>query len=230
MADQFPFISTLQDLTNPVIARGVQNVELGNDFAGINARGDQLQSWCWYCVPPAVYNTANLDPTSVGGGPVIWLPWYYVSAATLPSREISTKSVQRNGHAKQHPDSYSVGDLTLTLFMDSKNVARQYIRSWESLVLSNDNPRNPSNQGRWGLPIQYKRDISFVIHSVRKKRVLHYKYYGCWPKSISGLELNSGSSDGLTMDVTFAVDDMRVSAGNENIIESFWVPNDIASA
>jgi hypothetical protein len=197
----------------------------------MNARGDALQNWCWYCVPPAIYNTDAIDIDDITisslAAPLVWLPWYYVQAATIPDRTIQAASIQRNGHAMHFPESYSVDDLTLTLFLDSKNVARQWLRSWSHLVLSVDNPRNPANQGRWGLPYQYKRDISFVVHSVRNKRVLHFKYIGCWPKSTGGLALASGSSEALTCDVTFAVEDVRVSVGNESMIESFWIPNDI---
>jgi hypothetical protein len=231
MADSFNFFSTAADILNVDRAKGSQSITLGNDFAGINARGDALQNWCWYCVPPAIYNTdaINLDALTVSSlaAPLVWLPWYYVQAATLPDRDIQTRTIIRNGHAMHFPQSYSVGDLTLTLFLDSKNVARQWLRSWQHLVVSVDNPRNATNQGRFGLPYQYKRDISFVVHSVRKKRVLHYKYIGCWPKSTSGLELTSGESQALTCDVTFAVEDVRVSVGNEDMIESLWIPNDL---
>ena len=143
MADNFNFFSTLADIANVVGAKGSQQITLGNDFAGINARGDALQNWCWYCVPPAIYNTddLNLDELSIGSlaAPLVWLPWYYVQSATIPDREIEVRTIQRNGHAMHFPKSYSVGDLTLTLFLDSKNVARQWLRSWSHLVVSSDN-------------------------------------------------------------------------------------------
>jgi len=231
MDDNFPWWTTAADLLNPLWARGSQNITLGNDFSGINARGDAVQNWCWYCVPPALYRTDDISFEDITisslAAPLIWLPWYYVTAAELPSRTIQETTIQRNGHAKHYPESYSVDDLTLTLFIDSKNVARQWLRSWEHLVLTVDNPRNPTNQGRWGLPYQYKKDISFVIHSVRNKRLLHYKYVGCWPKSVSPMAMASGSSEAVTIDVTFAVEDVRISVGNEQIIESFWIPNDL---
>jgi hypothetical protein len=228
MSDNFNFYTQGLDLANPISARGVQNITLGDSFSGIHARGDALQSWCWYCVPPLIINAEAFSNDSlVASAPGVWLPWYYVQAATIPDRTIEKRTTQRNGHAMHFPKSYSMNELTLTLFLDSKNVARQWLRSWSEMVVSQDNPRNASNQGRWGLPYQYKRDISFVVHSVRKKRVLHYKYIGCWPTNTGGLGLTSGESTALTCDVTFSVDDVRVSVGNESIIESFWIPNDI---
>jgi hypothetical protein len=41
------------------------------------------------------------------------------------------------------------------------------------------------------------------------------------------MAMASGSSEAVTIDVTFAVEDVRISVGNEQIIESFWIPNDL---
>jgi T4-like virus tail tube protein gp19 len=192
---------------------------LGDDFAGINARGDAVQSWCWYAVMPDINNNSALSVGVVAGinvgAPVVSLPWYYVQTANLPMRQFSLDTIKRNGHSVHYAQSYEVGTLTLGLFMDSSSKAHQYIKAWQGQVMANANPKSVQNQGNWGYPAAYKKDIVLVVLSVDKKVLLNVKLINCWPTEPSAVELTSGEATPLVQTINFAVEDVDITVNND---------------
>jgi hypothetical protein len=160
-------------------------VALGDAFAGINARGDAVQNWCWYCLLPSMENDSAL---SFGGiSPAISLPWYYVPSANMPRRKIATESTQANAHMRHYPQSYSVDNLSLGLFMDTTGKAQQYLEAWASKVLDNRDPANTENQGRWGLPADYKKDIYIVLLDTVHRQMMNVKYNREYKHNTTGM-------------------------------------------
>lgn len=191
---------------------------LGDALGGINARSDALQTWNWYCVPPPITNSSAISLGSIGGTNLTssaMLPWYYVQTANLPFRTFQPDTIQRNGHAVIYPESYSVENLTLGLFMDSSSKSMSYISAWQGLVMANQNPKNPTNQGLWGRPSQYKKDIQVVLLSVARQQILKFRYINCWPLSVGTLSAVPGGSDIFIADVTFAVEDVDITISND---------------
>ena len=176
----------------------------GNDFAGINARSDAIQNWCWYCLMPSIQG----QTTSAS------LPWYYVQKANLPLRTFDRDTVKRNGHDVHYAEGYKVGDLSLEFFMDSSNASQLYLYAWQSLILGNANPAVAANQGLWGLPAAYKKTINVVVLSMDKKILLNVKYLNCWPVDPSALDLVSGSAEAMSQPITFAVEDVSIEIHN----------------
>jgi len=196
---------------------------MGDDFAGLQKRGDAVQNWCWYAVMPDVSNpnavsggTLQALGQSVGvGQPVVSLPWYYVQTANVPDREFQVESIKRNGHEVHFPSSYSVGSLTLGLFMDDRSVAEMYCKAWAAQVMGNQNPKIVSNQGQWGYPSAYKKDINIVVLSVRRNVLLNVKLMNCWLTQKSALELTSGEASAMVREVTFSVEDIDITVNND---------------
>lgn len=192
---------------------------LGDDFAGINARGDAVQSWCWYAVMPDITNTSALNAGVVSGinlgQPLVGLPWYYVQTSNLPMRQFGLDTIKRNGHSVHYASSYEVGTLTLGLFMDSTSKAHQYIKAWQGLVMDNRNPKSVSNQGNWGYPSAYKKDIVIVVLSVDKKVLLNVRLINCWPTEATAAELTSGEAQALVQSVSFVVEDVDITVNND---------------
>ena len=206
------------NLVNNAVAQG--GAAFGDDMAGMNARSDAIQNWCWYCILPTLYDKGAL-PLTLNGlvnypslQPAVSLPWYYVEEADTPLREITSKSVDRNGHLAHYADSYTVDGLSLTFFMDDANKAMKYLQAWQGLMLGNGDPSKMSNQGVWGFPKDYKKDISIAINSVNKKQLIICKYIGCSPKNAAALQLGSGSANALKLTVPFNVDDVSVTVLN----------------
>lgn len=185
----------------------------GDALRGMNARGDAMQNWCWYCLLPSL--TSSSSKSFLGFKKSVALPWYYVQRTNTPFRTIETESIRRSSHNVVLPTSYSVGTLTLEFFMDSNNEAQNYLKTWSALVLGADDPAKMSNRGVWGLPATYKKDINIYVLSVNKKVLLNFKYMGCWPTDPQALELTSDDASVLSHSVTFSVEDVSVSVMND---------------
>lgn len=174
----------------------------GDSFAGIHARGDALQNWCWYALMPSLQNNGyNND-----------LAWYYIQTANLPERTINVDSVNFGGHPVHFPESYSVDPLQLGLFMDNRNESSRYIQAWRELVLQNGDPNiSDSNKGMWGLPAKYKKNIDIVVLNTEKMIALNLKYTRCWPTVSTNTELTSGQGEAMIKTVSFVAEDVYVS-------------------
>lgn len=99
--------------------------------------------------------------------------------------------------------------------MDSDNIAQQYIQAWQSLILANKNPKIAANQGAWGYPSTYMKDINLVVLSVTRRQLLNVRYINCWPSELGALELTSGESQVLVQNVTFMTEDVEVTVNND---------------
>jgi len=178
----------------------------GDDWAGINARSDAMQNWCWYCLVPTLK---------------IPLPWYYVTAANCPMREINQDSIFKNGHQVNYPQNYHISGLQLSFYMDSSSKAMAYLKDWQSRVLKWTDPKNPGSQGLWGRPADYKKTIQVVMTSVDKKQLIVANYLNCWPTAVNQLDLISGAGDTLVATVPFACEDVDIQiSSNLGVLDS----------
>lgn len=174
----------------------------GDGFAGLNARQDAVQDWCWYCILPTIGRQT--------------LPWYYVTSASVPHRKISLDTVKRNGHSANYAQSYELnGNLNLKFFMDSSSKAYDYFKAWQRLVLGDNDPTVVGNQGLWGLPKDYKKSITIVVTSVTKKDLLIFKYLDCFPTDPQSLEVGAGTSAPMEFSLDFAVEDVAITVKND---------------
>lgn len=202
----------------PLYGSGGGNASPGNPMQGINARGDAVQDINWFCLPPQI--------------PGASLPWYYVEAAVLPFREIEVASVYRRGHEEKYPDGYSVGDLSVTFFLDNTMAAMQYVTTWQSLVLANATAKDPRNQGRFGRARHvngrgFYRDMQFHLLSVNKQKILSLVYYDCWPTSIDSFQVQSAEGNRMVLEVTFSVNDVDYLASTAS---SLGLPSNFTAA
>lgn len=212
-------IETLLRAPGDAIANigGRGSEDVGHSFAGMQARGDALQNWCWYCLLPSI-PSANAPSLSLNTGPVgslVSLPWYYVQTSNLPQRVINADSTSMNGHQVHLPDSYAVPNLNLGLFMDSKNLAHRWLKAWQGQILGDADPTYAGNQGMWGLPANYKKTINIVVVDVKKKEMLTVRYINCWPQDPSALDLVSGAAEALVQQVSFMVEDVQITVSND---------------
>jgi hypothetical protein len=199
---------TAGDLVTNAADRGA--ADFGDDLGGMNARGDAMQNWCWYCLLPSIQN-ANAISLPFAGAPSMTLPWYYVEEATLPQRAFTHKQIDRNGHIANYVEGYTTDGLSLTFFLDSSNRSLMYLNAWCGQMVGNKDASNIENRGVWGLPKNYKKDITMIVTDVTKKTLITAKYFGCMPKDPSTLDLVSGQADRLKMKVDFAIDDVQIT-------------------
>lgn len=156
------------------------------------------------------------------------LPWYYVDIASLPFRQFDTHTVHRQGHNITLPKSYSMsGNLSMNFFLDESGRSLRYLRTWQGRVLANRTPSGRRTSGRssattssdgngldgsWGRPGNgsngFFRDVTFVILSVNRDKLVTLTYHDCWPVSLPNLDLASDTATKLQFQVEFACNDM----------------------
>ena len=101
--------NTPGDMINSIGSGG--GTDYGDTGRAINARGDAVQNWCWYCIMPSLTDGNAISLFSMK--PSVALPWYYVQKMNLPLRSFQVESISRNGYQAHYPESYSVNDLQL---------------------------------------------------------------------------------------------------------------------
>jgi hypothetical protein len=196
-------LSTLTDIPGNLLAnagaRG--SASFGDGFAGINARQDAVQDWCWYCIMPRI-----------GGKD---LPWYYVTGANTPFRKFHVETLKRNGREAHYPESYAMSSsLQLKFFVDSSSKSSQYLKAWQAEILGDANPALAANQGVWGYPAKYKKTITIAVLSVDRKELLVFKYFGCFVSDPQALDLGAGSSNPMELTVEFQIEDVDLTVKN----------------
>lgn len=154
--------------------------------------------------------TGQIASAISGSGPsATQCPWYYVEEATCPFRVFTTKSVFREGRQKHYPGDYSVGDLTLGMYMDNSNISLAYLKTWENLILSPLTRNTAATQGgQFGMPSNYKKSIFVYLLSVTKQQIMIIEYAECWPVNVQQLTLDSNASNRLIANVQFSVGDV----------------------
>lgn len=167
---------------------------------GALARPDPLMSYNWFCQMPTL-NFANSASIN----------WNYVEAATLPFRNYSTSSIYRDGKQHNFVQMYGIDNLSVTFYLDQANVALSYLTAWDSIISPYVGRQNLVSQGAtYYLPSVYAKDIIFFLLDATKQQVVSITYVGCYPLNIGTLGLTSGTSDALTADVQFNVNDIAI--------------------
>lgn len=179
------------------------DVNPGNSLAGAMARSDPMLSFCWYAILP--------DMAPQGGSPKT-LPWYYVEEATPPFRTFDQRSIFREGRQRHYPSTYSVDSLRLAIYMDSSNVALNYLQAWNGALLAPTTSQTAYRSGgAYGTPGQYKKTIKIYLLNVAKQQLAVLEYIECWPQTLDAYSLDSNTSSRIINHVTFSVGDVFVN-------------------
>jgi hypothetical protein len=199
----------LSDGTTGLSATSSNNgVNEGNSLAGALARSDPLLDFNWYCLMPQINGTPM---GSVG------LPWYYVIEAHVPFRTYQTRTIFRQGLDKKYISKYSVGDLELTMYMDTQHNAWDYLKAWNAAIIKPFTAQEAlTKSGQFLPPALGKQTIYIYLMDNTKLTVHQILLTGCLPVSINPFSLASDSNGMVTAKVTFSVDDVWMDINNTN--------------
>lgn len=220
---------------------GNGGIDPGNSLAGALSRPDPMLSFYWYAQLPVItlpstsiatsINTNGLGGALLGGvtssltnglssalgGSVsvqnsAQLPWYFVEEATLPFRQFTVKSIFREGRERHYPDKYSVDNLRLSIYADTKNMAFTYLQAWNNTILSPFSASTAStNAGGWGRPADYKKPIFFYLLDPVNNVLATIEYTECWITSLDAYNQDSNSSTRTVNHVSFSVGDVFIN-------------------
>lgn len=164
---------------------------------GALGRADPVMSYNWFCQMPTL-NSASI-------------PWNYIEAATLPFRNYNTNSIYRDGKQHNFVQMYGVDNLNVTFYLDQANVALGFLTAWDSIISPYVGRQNLVSHGAtYYLPAVYAKDIIFYLLDSARQSIVTITYVGCYPINIGTLGLTSGTSDALTADVQFNVNDIAI--------------------
>jgi hypothetical protein len=101
------------------------------------------------------------------------------------------------------PKDYDVPPLVMTLYEETDFSALKYIQKWRRKIIDND--------GNYGIPKDYKKDLTVVINDLEGGDAISVTYIGCFPTHVMGYQLDSGIGHFLMTIVNFSVDKVRLT-------------------
>lgn len=168
----------------------------------MKGRGDPVLSFDWTIELPKIGQT-SLDPE-------------YVEGADIPFMNFDERRVYRQGKYAKYPGAViNYDDLTLTFYGDVNNKAFSYIQNWVNFVSKDGDFGRPKGINGVG---GYKQTISIIMKDPYGQEMIRFDYKNCWPKQVAPVKLNSDSSDRVTWEVTFSIEEIQVTGFNMDTI------------
>lgn len=164
----------------------------GFSIQKLMARPDPLMSFHWMC----------LDGTLPFG-----LPCEYLESIDIPFTNVKTDTVFSGSGYLSYPLSHEVEAFNMVLYEDSESSAVKWVNDWKSKI-------KDFNTGSYGLPSEYKRDITVGMLSNNGAVSVRYTLIGVWPTQTANLSLNYTESGRITISQSFAIDDVLIEHGN----------------
>ena len=141
------------------------------------------------------------------------LSFEYVERASLVFPRFETREVYQQGVMVKYPGATrEIDDLVLTLYADINNTSFEYVNMWLNLVGKRGEYGRPSVHGT--SYIGYKHPINIYIKDMYQEDLIKLTYIGCWPTGLNSVDLIGDSSDRITWEATFAVEDVEISGYN----------------
>jgi len=134
----------------------------------------------------------------------------FVKGGTYPYTVLESYSHLDANSVKYYAGPNDVEDVDLIIYETENNVAWNFFKTWNELVINPD--------GTYNLPSTYKKD--FEVHRFRSSnteaeqqedRIANFKlgYEGAWPKRISDYTPDWDNRDVLIFTVTLSVDSVK---------------------
>jgi len=114
------------------------------------------------------------------------------TAANLPGKEIQTTERKIGTETRQVAMGHTLPPIQLTFYLTNTYTMRKYFSNWMFCVSTN-RPRGAAFVGYAGdgKKEEYTRDVSVRQSTRNGRRVLTMKMVGCYPVSMSSVELNN---------------------------------------
>jgi hypothetical protein len=122
----------------------------------------------------------------------------YVETVNLPFPRFDKKSGWfGNGIFTYYPGFKDIDQFDLTIYEDTKCTTLKWLQNWKDAI---------AKDGVYGLPYQYKRDMSFVLLSTKGDAIMRAVLLGTWPEGTGAWDLNYEDARILKVTQTFSVD------------------------
>jgi len=179
------------DLQSNVDEQNSNEFTRQNTLEAIQSREDPQLSVDW--VAYIVDNSNDLN-----------LPWFYIDTLQLPSLTIEASPIFRNGRTHFYAGSAAISQMTLGLYTDISGKSLSAVSSWAAQVYD-------AKHGTYQVPAAYKKTIKVWLYDARRRVVCEFAYYGCWPTSYNGYNLEATGSTPLLTTLELSVDSMSIN-------------------
>lgn len=136
-----------------------------------------------------------------------------VLETTIPFSKFSVDSYYINSNKIGLPLSVDTGDISITFLQDKEGKAIEYIESWIKKVRNKENGTyNYSNTYKKNVVVNFlsKSLTSFNFIEATKSKAVMLTYKGVFPIGINDMSLDYKSSEAMTINVSFSVDDVSI--------------------
>jgi len=124
---------------------------------------------------------------------------YFVKSTVFPSTSISEDVTSYQHINYKSPNKKVFEDWTLTFNMDKEAKLRMAFETWTQKIHGVGSKLNTIS-----MPSSFRRDQDFRLLGYDLKPILNIKLYNSWPKTIGAINLDYGSQEVATFDVTFS--------------------------
>lgn len=141
------------------------------------------------------------DPPGTRNSPQ--MPWSYIDEIQCASISVSPATVFRNGLQKKYAGAYDVGGASIKLYTDVSGISFNYPNAWLRSIRRND--------GQWGLPASYKKDIIIFVLDSTRQVVVDIRLVGCFPNTWQSYNFEASASSPLFTSLDLSVDDFYIN-------------------
>lgn len=187
MAATLPSQASLEGKAKSVLPAALSPNQRRTALSAIN-RPDPLQGWRWLC--------SELPQ----GGPA----HHYLESIDIPFNNISAApNWHQGGGFIIMPGTHSISAVSCTFYEDNTATTLKWINAWKNKVKN-------LVTGIYGLPFEYKANWVLTLLDNQNNDILKLTLVDCWPTDTNNLSLTYASTDRLTIQQTFSVDDHKI--------------------
>lgn len=155
--------------------------------AALSRQYEPLLKFKWVC-----------DSLPFDGNPM------YVESVKLPFIQFDKKDPYFGGaQYSQNAGFTAVNDFDMTFYEDSSASTTLWLIDWQKRI------KNFAT-GAYSLPREYKRPMTFTLIDTTGIDVIRVTLINTWPSVISDLDLDWTSNERVIINVTFAVDEVKI--------------------
>lgn len=103
---------------------------------------------------------------------------------------------------------YDTDALNITFYEDKDLTITKMLTEWRRLI---------QDGGYYGLPVDYKKNISIALLDNSGQTTAIYEGVGAWPSAIDNLDLAYDSSEKISISVTFTIDTAKITPNTPSI-------------
>lgn len=123
----------------------------------------------------------------------------YVQSIDLPFGNITSGNQFMGGGYNYFPQFHDTSAFNMSMYPDSQGKTLKWILHWKSMVKN-------LKSNLYGLPKDFKKDISVALLDSKANPIIIGTLRGCWPTDTGNISLNYDGASTLEFTQAFSID------------------------